>query len=492
MSNPADKPRKRAFHFKNIRPKDPAIKAIGAWSFENRGFYASFRDWLKDSGYSRSALNLYSVAVRQTIGLLDKPYWQIDPESDLQKAEAYFMQRSLTEGTQSCYHKGLSKLGEYIRLRNHKPLRTPQVNWERYLEAIPAWLQEDVRGHIRTCSWNWKPEHQHRRTLERLSPLCRALRWIVAHFPIEAPADLTPQVWFAYLDARLTAGINSSTVNGDLFSLKSLVYYWQDQQRPVCERFLLLDPIKQEKYLPKDAPLEQLRELIQIIQAEAASTHVSQRRMGRMDLAWALLMLHAGLRTAEVCSLRLGDIDWERRRLRIEQAKGMKDRYVYLSQEAMEALHSYLELRGPADALPEQVFIFRHCPLTPSYCYMRLRTYGKRGKLHITPHQLRHSCATLLLNAGAPILSVQALLGHKWVDTTLGYARLYDGTVAADYYTAMHGVEQRLALPEDRLSQSTGLGHLLALVDALRQTSLSEAQLATLRLLRTELLTLGE
>ncbi len=54
-----------------------------------------------------------------------------------------------------------------------------------------------------------------------------------------------------------------------------------------------------------------------------------------------------------------------------------------------------------------------------------------------------------LLNSSAPVLTVQILLGHKWVDTTLGYARLYDGTVAADYYQAMSGMEKRLALPED-------------------------------------------
>ena len=53
---------------------------------------------------------------------------------------------------------------------------------------------------------------------------------------------------------------------------------------------------------------------------------------------------------------------------------------------------------------------------------------------------------------------MQALLGHKWVDTTLGYARLYDGTVAADYYQAMAMVERRMALPEDRLSQPPALG----------------------------------
>ena len=67
--------------------------------------------------------------------------------------------------------------------------------------------------------------------------------------------------------------------------------------------------------------------------------------------------------------------------------------------------------------------------------------------MKVTPHQLRHCFATLILNAGAPVLSVKMLLGHQWVDTTLRYARLYDGTVAADYYRAMAVVERRLALP---------------------------------------------
>jgi len=55
-------------------------------------------------------------------------------------------------------------------------------------------------------------------------------------------------------------------------------------------------------------------------------------------------------------------------------------------------------------------------------------------------------CATLLLNASAPSLAVQTILGHKHINTTLGYARLYDGTVAADYYRAMAGVGERLIL----------------------------------------------
>jgi integrase len=143
-------------------------------------------------------------------------------------------------------------------------------------------------------------------------------------------------------------------------------------------------------------------------------------------------MLHCGLRVGEVRRLRLSDLDLEGRRARIEQSKGLKDRIVFLSQPTTVALNAYLEIRGPADSNP--VFIFRHRSLSTTYCRRRLRTYGRRCGVVVIPHQLRHSCATLLLNAGAPILAVKTILGHKQIDTTMGYARLYDGTVATDYY----------------------------------------------------------
>jgi site-specific recombinase XerD len=80
--------------------------------------------------------------------------------------------------------------------------------------------------------------------------------------------------------------------------------------------------------------------------------------------------------------------------------------------------------------------------LSPGYCGKRLRTLDEQGDVRATPHQLRCSCATLLLNAGASVLTVQALLGHKHVDTTLRYARVYDSTVAADYGRAMGRIEE--------------------------------------------------
>lgn len=89
---------------------------------------------------------------------------------------------------------------------------------------------------------------------------------------------------------------------------------------------------------------------------------------------------------------------------------------------------------------------------------------------------------------GAPILTVQAILGHQHVDTTLGYARLYDGTVAADYYRAMARVEQRCAVDRDAVQPAPSVGELVALVDSLRVGTLSESQQQLVQALRAGLL----
>jgi integrase len=253
---------------------------------------------------------------------------------------------------------------------------------------------------------------------------------------------------------------------------------------------LRVEPLETSPSLPRDVPLDQLRRLLAEIEAEAASTSAVVRRKGVMDRAWFLLMLHSGLRTCEVRRLRLSDLDLEGCRVRVEQSKGLEDRIVCLSAATVEALGAYLELRGTVAT--DHVFVFRHRALSSRYCYQRLRTYGRRCGLHVTPHQLRHSCATLLLNAGAPILTVQTTLGHQQIDTTLGYARLYDGTVANDYYRAMNQVEARMELQEGGNGGRPNGGELLAMVDALRKGTLTEAQRETVCALRAGILAMTE
>jgi site-specific recombinase XerC len=181
------------------------------------------------------------------------------------------------------------------------------------------------------------------------------------------------------------------------------------------------------------------------------------------------------LRTGEIQTLRRDALDLDDRRIRIEQSKGLKDRVVYVSAPAAEALRAYLDVRG--DAPTGHVFVYRHRPLSTRYCGMRLDTYGRRCKVRITPHRLRHSFSTLLLNAGAPIETLQRLLGHENIDTTMVYGRVYDSTVAADYCRAMGQIEG----PQN---QPVAGNELLALLDVLQAGALDDAQQDAARALR--------
>jgi site-specific recombinase XerD len=476
--------------FVNKIPTDPNVKPIKAWFPANRGFYADFRKWLRNGGYGDSALNIYGVAARLALGWLDEPYWLIDPQADLDRVREYIASRYERESTRISYYKGIAKLEEYLRCRCHRPAPEYQPNWSYHLDPLPDWLAEDVRAYVLHRRRAWLPELWHKGVNDLLSHLTRSLRWMARHATLTDAADLTPALWFDYLDARLEAGRSPNTVNGELSELQQFLLFLADQDRPICQRMLRVKRLKKDAPLPRDVPLDQLRLLLQQIETEANSSHAGWRRMGVLDRAWFLLMLHSGLRTGEVRRLRFPDLDLEGQRVRIEQSKGLRDRIVCLSPATVEALHAYLELRGPAAS--DHVFIYRHLPLSDSYCSQRLRTYGRRCGVRVTPHQLRHSCATLLLNAGAPILTVQTILGHKFIDTTLGYARLYDGTVAADYYRAMAEIESRMELQEGADATLPDSGQLLALVDALRDGTLNENQREMVQTLRDGILALVE
>jgi len=421
---------------------------------------------------------------------LDKPYWQIAPQADLERVRDYITNRHASEATRASYEKGLVKLAEYLYHRCHRSPPEPRINWDTYVGPLPDWLADDVRAYVVHRRRAWLPDRWYRATIDLLSGLTRSLRWMAAHTTWGDIGNLTPTLWFDYVDERLAAGIKPTTLNSELWEFLDFLRFLAEEGRPICQRMLRVKPLTNGPRLPRDVPLDQLRRLRQGIDVDATSSHTGIRRMGIMDRAWFLLMLHSGLRVGEVRRLRLGDLELEGQRVRIEQSKGLKDRVVYLSQATVEALKEYLDIRGPAAT--DHVFIYRHLALTRTYCRNRLRTYGRRCGLQVTPHQLRHTCATLLLNAGAPILAVQTILGHKHIDTTLTYARLYDGTVAADYYRAMAEVEGRLGLRDSPADPVADTGEILALVEALSAGTLSETQREAMHALRLAILALTE
>lgn len=442
----------RKYHHKHMIPNDPALKPYQDWPPENKEFLENFRTWLLDGGYSPSARNAYTVAARLALGLLDKPYQQIDPDSDLEQVCSHLRSRTLSPATCQHYDKGLVKLEEYLILQNQKPTRkkfhppdrgyrtkTEQsINWEYYTNSLPDWLVDDVRAYVRHCRRNWRPERQRRAVHETVSHLTIILRWMTRHKKLDSIEAVTPELWNRFVETRRQRGISASTLNSDLHRIKSFLLFLEQEGRAICPRMKYVREMPGEPHISKDMPVEQIRSLLIEIKKEIQKPDSRVKRAGLMDRAWFLLMLYGGLRTCEVRFLRLQDIDWENRRLKIEQSKGFKERLIYLGEEVFKALKSYLGVRGQAaEGSEDRVFLYRHKTLGAHYCQARLMTYGERCKVKVTPHQLRYTCASLMLNSGVPATTVQTILGHKHIDTTLSYARLYDVTAEDEYRQAV-------------------------------------------------------
>ena len=146
-----------------------------------------------------------------------------------------------------------------------------------------------------------------------------------------------------------------------------------------------------------------------------------------------------GLRISEIVTLRTGDIDRSQNIIRIIQTKGRKDRHVMLPPEALKLLQQWWSERptkydAGVPKAERYLFPSRNSAYMSTRQFSRLfhQTAKAAGiRKHITPHTLRHSFATHLLEAGVDIRVIQALLGHDKLGSTARYTRVATGMIAA-------------------------------------------------------------
>jgi site-specific recombinase XerD len=137
----------------------------------------------------------------------------------------------------------------------------------------------------------------------------------------------------------------------------------------------------------------------------------------------------AGLRVSEVANLKVSDIDSQRMTLRVEQGKGQRDRYVMLSPQLLELLRDWWRAARP------QVWLFPGQnpinPVTPRQLNRAVTAAKNLAGIskRVSPHTLRHSFATHLLEQGVDIRVIQVLLGHAKLETTALYTRVAVNTV---------------------------------------------------------------
>ena len=249
--------------------------------------------------------------------------------------------------------------------------------------------------------------------------------------PIE---EVSHKKLLAYLDHLLDRGLQPKTMNCHLDSIRGFYHYLVEE-----EQVQMVNPVKRGYALRLSRPLprhlrdEEVGRLLKVIH-------------NRRDRAMFMLMLRCGLRVEEVAQLKLAALDLRRSQLFVHYGKGAKDRVVYLSDDAYEALVQYLRVR-PASRVKE-VFLVdkgrcRGKAISVRGIQKRLEHYARQARIRVSCHQLRHTMATQLLNADAALVTIQDLLGHTRIKTTQRYCRVSDLKVQRDYYQAMTVVMQR-------------------------------------------------
>jgi len=188
-----------------------------------------------------------------------------------------------------------------------------------------------------------------------------------------------------------------------------------------------------EKRLPLFLTVDQLKSLLEapgteLRHAAAAKEGEADASLYFRDAAILEVIYSCGLRVSELCKLTAGDIDWAEQIVRVK-GKGKKERLAPIGEPALQAVRAYWKHREGKIELTHAVFSARRhktTPLSVRTVQTRLKQYLIAAGLdpHMTPHKLRHSFATHLLDAGADLRSVQELLGHAHLVTTQVYTHI--------------------------------------------------------------------
>lgn len=264
----------------------------------------------------------------------------------------------------------------------------------------------------------------------------RAYRSDLTRLAIWSGARSVTPTGVAYRDLRAYAAslsearLSKATVARKLASARSFFDHMtrigEIDQNPAD----LVPSPKRDSRLPRVLGPEEVRTLLERI---PVSEPLSERDRALFELAYS-----CGLRCEEIVNLDVGDIDFESERVRAH-GKGNKTRLLPVGEPAQRAIGRYLQRGRPALAsgrAEQALFLSRRGRrLSPSDVRRRLALWVREAALagHVSPHTLRHSFATHLLEGGADLRSIQELLGHSSVSTTQIYTRVEPSRLRRQY-----------------------------------------------------------
>jgi site-specific recombinase XerD len=429
------------------------------WPPENVALLLRYGEWLAHGGASVYVIRSSYIPIAGIVlGLAGKPHPQLDLDSDLQPALDFVIALEIGAVRVKVYRNALARFRRFMLHQRGK--LEPKIRRKEpvlHTQGLPAWLVEEITHYQHLCQRNWRDARIDENIRRFWCSHLHIWRFLCEQCGVQELSDIRRKYLHAYMDSRLEAKVSVSTINNELRNFVGLLRFLQEQDYSVPQALFTLRNLKQPEPLPKFITDDQVRALRVDLESRLAQARFfAQRRDAIIDRAIFYLLWQCGLRKGEVEELRLEDLDLNGRKFSVRNGKGMKDRTVFLTDIAIQALRDYLPLRGEGPT--DHVFLYRNQPLSKDLIHRRLKAAGQRTGVQVHAHRLRHTCATQLLNAGCPVTSIQKLLGHKKLNTTMVYARAYDATVEADYFAAMGRIEQRLELVSEPAETQEPIG----------------------------------
>ncbi len=240
---------------------------------------------------------------------------------------------------------------------------------------------------------------------------------------------LAVRSFLAHLSRRKLA---RATVARHLSTLRSFFKFLVREEIVEANPARTVATPKREKHLP--AVLQTSDVALLLEQPDTSRT------LGIRDAAWLELLYASGLRISELTGVDLDDLEMRSRLVKV-RGKGSKERIVPFGSKAETALRAYLAVRDELIRNPEEQAVFvnyRGERITTRSVRRLFEEYVRGASLRagVSPHTLRHSFATHLLNAGADLRGIQELLGHASLSTTQKYTHLNDWQLMAVYKKA--------------------------------------------------------
>jgi integrase/recombinase XerD len=240
-----------------------------------------------------------------------------------------------------------------------------------------------------------------------------------------APRDARRQDVRDFLNALLSNGVDGRSVARKLSALRHFYKYLLLDRYITIDPTLNIDSPRQWKVLPKSLAVDEVESVLQ--GPPRAKDDRVTRALASRDRAMLEVFYAGALRVSEIINLKLEDLKLELGYVLV-RGKGDKERIVPLGRAAQEIVQQYLQNARPVLAAGKSspfLFIARGARgITRQRVWQMVSAASAQSARHASPHMLRHSCATHMVENGADLRTVQTILGHADISTTQVYTHL--------------------------------------------------------------------